>query len=135
MLLGPGRWGTTTPSLGVPVSFAEINKVSILCEIVAMRNDLVPDVSLGTHFFSEMVEMQILYLALFPERENNFINEGLLSAAPNRLRELLPKAPDGAQDVVRVIDVEDLPGRPSLALYANTLKQKVLCYLQRQNAK
>jgi len=66
MLLGPGRWGTTTPSLGVPVSFAEINTISALCEIVAMREDLVPDVSLGTHFFNELVEMDILYLALFP---------------------------------------------------------------------
>jgi hypothetical protein len=43
----PGRWGTTTPSLGVPVSFAEINNISVLCEIVAMRDDLIPDVSLG----------------------------------------------------------------------------------------
>ncbi|HEQ60347.1 MAG TPA: pyruvate, phosphate dikinase, partial [Firmicutes bacterium] len=53
MLLGPGRWGTTTPSLGIPVSFGEISAVSILCEIVAMRDGLIPDVSLGTHFFSE----------------------------------------------------------------------------------
>ena len=29
MLIGPGRWGTSMPSLGVPVSFAEINTVSV----------------------------------------------------------------------------------------------------------
>ena len=29
ILFGPGRWGTTTPSLGVPVNFAEINKTNI----------------------------------------------------------------------------------------------------------
>jgi hypothetical protein len=30
LLFGPGRWGTTTPSLGVPVSFSEINKITVL---------------------------------------------------------------------------------------------------------
>ncbi|MBT3201503.1 MAG: pyruvate, phosphate dikinase, partial [Phycisphaerales bacterium] len=37
MLLGPGRWGTTTPWLGVPINFSDISTVSVLCEIVAMR--------------------------------------------------------------------------------------------------
>ena len=44
--MGPGRWGTTTPSLGVPTSFAEIDTVDVICEIVAMRADLIPDVKL-----------------------------------------------------------------------------------------
>lgn len=66
MLIGPGRWGTTTPSLGVPVSFAEIDTATVLCEIVAMREDLVPDVSLGTHFFNDLVEMDVLYWRSFP---------------------------------------------------------------------
>ena len=65
-LIGPGRWGTKSPSLGVPVSFSEIDNISALCEIVAMREDLIPDVSLGTHFFNDLVELDILYLALFP---------------------------------------------------------------------
>jgi hypothetical protein len=130
LLLGPGRWGTTTPSLGVPVSFAEINRVSIICEIVAMRDDLVPDVSLGTHFFSDMVEMDILYLALFPDRDNNRLNEALLLEAPNRLCELLPETADGFEDVVRVIDVGDLPGEKNLKINANALQQKVVCYFE-----
>lgn len=33
LLLGPGRWGTTTPSLGVPVSFSEINNIACLGEV------------------------------------------------------------------------------------------------------
>ena len=104
MLIGPGRWGTTTPSLGVPVCFAEIATVSILCEIVAMRDDLVPDVSLGTHFFNDLVEMDMLYLALFPRREGNSWNRDFFEQSPNRLGELLP---DEARwsEVVRVIDM------------------------------
>ena len=85
MLIGPGRWGTTTPSLGVPVSFAEIDTATVLCEIVAMREDLVPDVSLGTHFFNDLVEMDILYLALFPGRKGNSWNHPFFEQTPNRL--------------------------------------------------
>ncbi|MCM2333886.1 MAG: PEP/pyruvate-binding domain-containing protein, partial [Anaeromyxobacteraceae bacterium] len=60
LLLGPGRWGTTTPALGVPVSFAEIQRVSALCEIMRL-GDVVPDVSLGSHFFNDLVEESMLY--------------------------------------------------------------------------
>ncbi|MCM8790254.1 MAG: PEP/pyruvate-binding domain-containing protein [Candidatus Omnitrophica bacterium] len=51
MLLGPGRWGTTTPSLGVPVSFAEINNMAILGEIAFASENISPEISFGTHFF------------------------------------------------------------------------------------
>ncbi len=130
MLLGPGRWGTTTPSLGVPVSFAEINTISVLCEIVAMREDLVPDVSLGTHFFNELVEMDILYLALFPGREGNRLDEEFLEKAPNRLAKLLPSAANWSH-VVRVIDAADLPDGSLIQLNANNLSQRVVCYRSR----
>ncbi len=121
LLIGPGRWGTTTPTLGVPVNFAEIDTVAVLCEIVAMREDLIPDVSLGTHFFNDLVEMDMLYLALFPGRDGHHWNADLLEQAPNRLAELLPEAADWVH-AVRVIE---LP----LNLWADVLEQRVLCYL------
>ena len=43
MLIGPGRWGTTTPSLGIPVTFSEINNVSVLCEIASMGRGVYPE--------------------------------------------------------------------------------------------
>jgi hypothetical protein len=128
LLAGPGRWGTTTPSLGVPVSFAEIDRVAVLCEIVAMREDLIPDVSLGTHFFNDLVEMDILYLALFPGREGHCWNLKFFEQSPNRLAELLPDAARWAE-AVRVID---LPlDQASLTIWADALDQRVLCYLGR----
>jgi len=133
MLLGPGRWGTTTPSLGVPVSFAEINTVSIVCEIVAMTEDIIPDVSLGTHFFSDLVETDMLYLALFPTKEGNLLNHGFFEGEPNRLAELLPRASAYAH-VVKVIDSASLSDGHVVRLNANTLKQRVVCYLDREDA-
>jgi len=130
MLVGPGRWGTTTPSLGVPVSFADINAVSALCEVVSMGEKVAPDVSLGTHFLNELIEMDILYLALFPKQEGNRLNADLLTGAPNRLTALAPDADEWA-DAVRVIEPDHLPGARGLILHADTLKQEVLCYLER----
>jgi len=128
MLLGPGRWGTSTPSLGVPVSFAEINTVSILCEIVGMQGDVVPDVSLGTHFFNDLVEADMLYLALFQGKRGNHLNEEFLGRRRNRLADLLPDE-SGWSGVVRVIDLPDVPGGKALYLNANSPGQRAVCYL------
>ena len=137
MLIGPGRWGTTTPSLGVPVQFADVSGVSVMCEVVAMRENLTPDVSLGTHFFSDLVELDILYFALFPDREGNNLNEGLLTAAPNRLTELLPDLSEKDArrwtEVIRVIDAPDLApvagDGAGVTINANVLSQRIVCYI------
>jgi len=126
LLLGPGRWGTTTPSLGVPITFYEINTTSILCEIVTMRDDLVPDVSLGTHLFSELVEMDILYIALFPHQPHNYLNQEFFEQSGNTLEKYIPEA-KGYDDVLKVVE----PKNHSLVLHANALKQKVVCYREK----
>ncbi len=127
MLLGPGRWGTTMPLLGVPVSFAEIDTVAVLCEIVAMRENLVPDVSLGTHFFNDLVEMDMLYLALFPGRAGNHWSLEFFEQSPNRLAELLPEATPLAH-AVRVIDPANDQTQTGLTIWASAFDQRVLCY-------
>ena len=127
MLLGPGRWGTSMPSLGVPIRFSEISSVSVLCEIVSMREGLVPEVSLGTHLFNEMVEMDMLYLALFPSREGNVLNEDFFETSANRLSELWPGQEQWAK-VVSIIDVSQLDQKVSVKLHADTMEQRVICY-------
>ncbi|MBN1556803.1 MAG: pyruvate, phosphate dikinase [Lentisphaerae bacterium] len=128
MLIGPGRWGTTTPSLGVPVTFLDINRASILCEIVAMNENLVPDVSLGTHFFNEMVENDMLYVALFPERAGHVLNRAFLEdPAPDR-RDALLGDPEPAAHALRVLDLSALPDKRRVILNANTLAHRVICY-------
>ena len=128
LLAGPGRWCTSSPELGVPTRFSDINTVSAICEIVAMREDLIPDVSLGTHFFNDLVEMEMLYFALFPERPENVLNEEFLTGALNQLATLLP-ADAAWSDTVRVVTSADLPGGRAMFLNANPLKQRVVGYL------
>ncbi|MCL5742359.1 MAG: PEP/pyruvate-binding domain-containing protein [Acidobacteria bacterium] len=127
LLAGPGRWGTAEPTLGVPVSFAEISRVTALCEIIEMRDGLVPDVSLGTHFFNDLVETQVLYLALVPGKEGNMVNADLIEQAPDQLPALIPS--DAAwTKAVRVIDPASLPGRRALHLHADAVRQSAVCY-------
>ncbi len=103
MLIGPGRWGTTTPSLGVPVSFAELHGAHVICEVEAMHEGLKPDLSLGSHFFNELVETGMLYVALHPGRDGHRIDEVLLLEAPNRLTDYVPDAADWCE-TVRVVE-------------------------------
>jgi pyruvate,water dikinase len=130
MLLGPGRWGSNDPFLGIPATFAEISRTSVLCEIVAMHENLVPDVSLGTHFLNELVETDMLYLALFPKRGSNYLRTEWFESSPNRLVQLVPKAGQWA-DVIKVIEPSSIAGEGSTFLIADALKQTVLCYFER----
>jgi hypothetical protein len=129
MLLGPGRWGTTTPELGVPVSFAEINTVSVLCEIGIMHEGLVPDMSLGTHFYNDLVEMDLVYLGIMPNRKETLFNETLLKEAPSLFKELLPEKGKWS-DVIRVIKAPDTKKNQRMYLYVDALKQEALCYVR-----
>jgi hypothetical protein len=126
MLVGPGRWGTSMPALGVPVSFAEINTVSVICELALMHDGLVPDVSLGTHFFNDLVELDMLYLAVAPGRPDNVLNEDFLRRQPNRLSALLPSA-TSLSSVLWVID------SPALQLHVDSMKQTGVCYYAPQD--
>ncbi len=130
MLIGPGRWGTSMPWLGVPVSFAEISRASVVCELAVMHEGLIPEVSLGTHFFNDLVEMDILYLAIVPGKADHRFNEDLLRQGLNRLPELVP----GARELVRalwVIDSFPGGGQESLLLTVDSMQQKGICYWEK----
>jgi pyruvate, water dikinase len=132
LLIGPGRWGTSSPELGIPVSFPDINRTSVICELVMMRNDFVPDVSLGTHFLNELVEQEMLYLALFPHQEATLFNRKFFEDTPSTLLKIIPSA-SSWQNVIRVLDTGghaySHKKRPLLRLAADSMEQRVLCWL------
>ena len=123
ILFGPGRWGTSTPSLGVPVGFHEISNVAVLVEMAYESSTMMPELSFGTHFFQDLVETDIFYVALFPNRNNVVFNRDLLLDMPNVLSELRPEASkyDG---VVHVCET----GGEQLQIFTDLLSRKVLCY-------
>lgn len=105
MLIGPGRWGTTTPSLGVPVSFSEINNMKVMVEVSSELHGITPELSFGTHFFQDLIETNIFYIALFPEKAECAFNPDSFTRMKDRLMELLPDSSKYA-GVVKVFDFD-----------------------------
>jgi len=125
ILLGPGRWGTTTPAMGVPVTFSEINNVTAIGEIAYQDGSLIPDLSFGTHFFQDMVEMDIFYMAIYPEKEGVFFNTAWMKKQPNILTDLMP---DDAR-FAKVVHVYDMRAR-DLRLLSDIVTQKMICFFE-----
>ncbi|MCX5805517.1 MAG: PEP/pyruvate-binding domain-containing protein [Proteobacteria bacterium] len=123
ILFGPGRWGTTTPAMGVPVTFSEINNIAAIAEIAYTEGSLIPDLSFGTHFFQDMVEMNIFYMAIYPEQEKVIFNMLTMESTSNLLEEF---APEDRQyvDVVRIYDVRE----KNLILLSDIVAQEMVCY-------
>ncbi|MCX5827683.1 MAG: PEP/pyruvate-binding domain-containing protein [Deltaproteobacteria bacterium] len=122
-LFGPGRWGTTTPAMGVPVTFSEINNIIAIAEIAYQGGILIPDLSFGTHFFQDLVEMDIFYMAIYPDQQEVHFNHDWMESMPNILAELLPRD-SRYEEVVRVYDVRER----GLLLLSDVVNQKLICY-------
>lgn len=72
ILIGPGRWGTRDRFLGVPVNWANINKAKVIVE-TGMENFAVSP-SQGTHFFHNLVAMDVGYFYIPHDSEEDFIS-------------------------------------------------------------
>ena len=59
LLIGPGRWGTSDPWLGIPVDWDQINYAKAIIEIGI--DELDPDPSFGSHFFQNITNLRIGY--------------------------------------------------------------------------
>jgi len=127
LLLGPGRWGTSTPSLGIPISFSEINNFTALAEVAYPKGELMPELSFGSHFFQDLVEGDIFYLALFPEAKDCFFNSSWLNQQTNALEGLLPSC-SRYKNVVKVCHFE----QQNLRLLADIVSQQILCRIYHQ---
>jgi len=62
LLIGPGRWGSSDPSLGIPVSWDQIRGAKAIVEVP--MSDIHVEPSQGTHFFQNIVSFHIGYLTI-----------------------------------------------------------------------
>jgi hypothetical protein len=69
VLIGPGRWGSTDPWLGIPVQWQQISAARIIIES-GLKNYRI-DPSQGTHFFQNLTSFRVGYFTINP-----YINEG-----------------------------------------------------------
>ena len=69
VLVGPGRWGSSDPWLGIPVKWSQISEARIIVES-GLENYRI-DPSQGTHFFQNLTSFRVGYMTINP-----FIGEG-----------------------------------------------------------
>ncbi|MGN1233467.1 MAG: phosphoenolpyruvate synthase, partial [Candidatus Cryptobacteroides sp.] len=62
LLIGPGRWGTADPFLGIPVNWSDISEAKMIVEYGLPGFRVEP--SQGTHFFQNITSLGIGYLSV-----------------------------------------------------------------------
>ena len=72
ILIGPGRWGSSDPFLGIPVDWSCISEAKVIVE--AGLEDFHVDASLGSHFFHNITSMNIGYFTVPAGSGSSFVD-------------------------------------------------------------
>jgi hypothetical protein len=72
VLVGPGRWGSSDPWLGIPIRWSQISEARVIVE--SGLDNFRVDPSHGTHFFQNLTSFRVGYLTINP-----FINDGVFN--------------------------------------------------------
>ena len=91
LLVVPGRVGTSSPELGVPVSFAQISGFRGICEVSDDRAGYTPELSYGSHMFQDLVESEIFYCAVWGDSRTETYDAGFFGGLPDRFPEICPE--------------------------------------------
>jgi len=133
MIMGPGRWGTTSAELGVPVKFAQISNVDAILEMSFESSGLMPELSFGSHFFQDLVETDTFYGAVF-EKD---CCEGKGSVyKPDRLDgidDIYSEIPDilpALKDIIKVYDLSR--SSQKFVLVADSAGEETVCWLEQE---
>ena len=77
LLIGPGRWGSSDPWLGIPVLWNEISEARMIVETAIPGFQIEP--SQGTHFFQNITSLGVGYLTIDTVRGDGYIDETAIS--------------------------------------------------------
>jgi CheY-like chemotaxis protein len=80
ILVGPGRWGSSDPWLGIPVRWPQISQSRIIVE--SGLNNYRIDPSQGTHFFQNLTSFRVGYLTVNPFIKQGVYNHKFLDEMP-----------------------------------------------------
>ena len=127
--VGPGRWGTSTPDLGVSITYGDIYHTHALVELTGqgVGPDLEP--SFGTHFFQDLMESRIYPLNINLDDRDTVFNRDFFNETPNRLVDFLP-ADEVLLRTLRLIRVDDFRRGHSLSLVMDDNAGKAVAFLR-----
>jgi hypothetical protein len=103
--VGPGRWGTTNPDLGVLVGYSDICNAGAMVELSGADFGPAPEPSLGTHFFQDLMEASIYPVAINLDRSDSQFNRAFFYETPSSLLDYTAASPEEAASL-RLIEVE-----------------------------
>ena len=78
LLIGPGRWGSSDPWLGIPVVWSDISEAKMIVETAIPGFQIEP--SQGTHFFQNITSLGVGYLTIDTVNKDGSIDESLISS-------------------------------------------------------
>ncbi len=90
VLIVPGRVGTSSPELGVPTTFSDISEFSAIFEVAESRVGYNPELSYGSHIFQDLVENEILYMAVFEDERTRIFTMDPVTQKENHLAMIDP---------------------------------------------
>lgn len=80
ILVGPGRWGSADPWLGIPVNWGQISKAKVIVEVGMKQFPIDP--SFGSHFFQNVTSMRIGYFTIDPKKDRDTLDLPWLTNQP-----------------------------------------------------
>lgn len=83
ILIGPGRWGTSDSSLGIPVKWPQISNAKIIVE--TSLSNFRPEPSQGTHFFQNLTSLGVGYFTInpFDPTNSDYLDFDYLNSLPS----------------------------------------------------
>jgi hypothetical protein len=126
--VGPGRWGTSTPDLGVHVAYADIYNTHALVELAGEDIGASPEPSFGTHFFQDLMEAGIYPLAVFLDEKDTIFKRDFFYATPNHLLDFI-ETDERILDALRLIAVEDFRPHHHMDLVMDGEKSRAFAFL------
>ena len=132
ILIGPGRWGSKGDiKLGVPVIYSDINNTAMLIEVAKETLGYAPELSFGTHFFQDLVEANIKYLPLYPDRDNTIFNDKFFNDTENSLSSVI-YGYNEFESVLKLISVKNYRDNHSLSVYMDGERNEALAFVRKQ---
>ena len=80
VLVGPGRWGSSDPWLGIPVKWPAISGAKVIVE--AGLRDYRVDPSQGTHFFQNLTSFGVAYFTVSDFQGDGIYHQEILNEMP-----------------------------------------------------
>jgi hypothetical protein len=126
--VGPGRWGTSTPDLGVHVAYGDIYNARALVELSGESVGTSPEPSFGTHFFQDLMEARIYPLAVLLDDKDVLFNHDFFYKTSNKVLKFI-SIDKRLTRTLRLLAVKDFRPGHHMDLVMDGQKGRAVAYL------